>query len=361
MTDSGKTAERSEGGRTLRILFFSDTHLGFDDPVSPRVQRRRRGPDFMKSFLDVLSRAERTRPDLVLHGGDLFYRSRIPASLVEITFGHLIRVADQGIPILIVPGNHERGAIPRGLLAIHPRIHIFDRPRTVLIDTGGIHAAFGGFPNVRDDIRGRFPALYRETSLSTTCADFRFLCIHQTVDRAVVGPGRFRFLNRPDVIDERTIPHEVDAVLSGHIHPHQVLLPDNSRGGLRVPVIYSGSTERTSFAEENETKGFIEIESCGSGSHRDRSFHWHFQALDTRPMRTIRIDCSGRHVGADRILDIMKQCLTQLHPDTVVRICLDRIQSEALTAITAARIRSLGFDSMNITLAVHPGSCKEIA
>ena len=28
----------------LRILLLADTHLGFDEPRRPRVQRRRRGP-----------------------------------------------------------------------------------------------------------------------------------------------------------------------------------------------------------------------------------------------------------------------------------------------------------------------------
>ena len=34
----------------MRILFLGDTHLGLDDPLHPRVERRRRGPDFYRSF-----------------------------------------------------------------------------------------------------------------------------------------------------------------------------------------------------------------------------------------------------------------------------------------------------------------------
>ena len=34
----------------IRILFLADTHLGFDLPVKPRINRRRRGIDFFKNY-----------------------------------------------------------------------------------------------------------------------------------------------------------------------------------------------------------------------------------------------------------------------------------------------------------------------
>ena len=63
----------------IRILFLADTHLGFDYPFRPRVQRRRRGPDFFRNFDLALQPAHRGEVDLVVHGGDIFYRSKIPA------------------------------------------------------------------------------------------------------------------------------------------------------------------------------------------------------------------------------------------------------------------------------------------
>ena len=38
----------------MKILFFSDTHLGFDYPIRPRIVRRRRGQDFFNNFERVL-------------------------------------------------------------------------------------------------------------------------------------------------------------------------------------------------------------------------------------------------------------------------------------------------------------------
>ena len=37
----------------IRILFLADTHLGYDLPFRPRIQRRRRGPEFFANFNDM--------------------------------------------------------------------------------------------------------------------------------------------------------------------------------------------------------------------------------------------------------------------------------------------------------------------
>ena len=56
----------------MKILFLSDTHLGFDLPVRPRVERPRRGLDFFANFRLALAPAFEGKVDLVVHGGDLF-------------------------------------------------------------------------------------------------------------------------------------------------------------------------------------------------------------------------------------------------------------------------------------------------
>ena len=116
------------------MLFLSDTHLGFDSPMKPRVHRRRRGPDFFAAYRQALSPALEGRVDLLIHGGDLFYRSRIPDALIEKAFEPLLAVAERGIPVYIVPGNHERSVIPQTLFESHERLFVFDRPRTFILE-----------------------------------------------------------------------------------------------------------------------------------------------------------------------------------------------------------------------------------
>jgi predicted phosphodiesterase len=55
----------------MRVLFVSDTHLGFDLPSRPRVVRRRRGDDFFWNFERALESARVGEVDVVVHGGDL--------------------------------------------------------------------------------------------------------------------------------------------------------------------------------------------------------------------------------------------------------------------------------------------------
>ena len=82
--------------KTARILLLADTHVGFDAPARPRVERRRRGPDFLARFEEALQPALCGEADLVVHGGDLLYRARVPAHLVQQAMAPLFRVADRG-------------------------------------------------------------------------------------------------------------------------------------------------------------------------------------------------------------------------------------------------------------------------
>ena len=70
----------------MRVLFLSDTHLGFDMPFRPRIKRRRRGPDFFRNFERALAPARSGEVDCVVHGGDILYRSKVPAELVAMAF-----------------------------------------------------------------------------------------------------------------------------------------------------------------------------------------------------------------------------------------------------------------------------------
>jgi len=235
----------------MRLLFLSDTHLGHDLPARPRSARPRRGADFFERYEAALAPARNGEVDALLHGGDLLYRSRVPAWLSDAALAPLRRVADRKIPVLLLPGNHERGRVPHPLLALHRALHVFDRPRTVVLEAGGVRVGFIGFPYA-SEVRDRFPVLLAEARAGAPTVDVRILCLHHCVEGATCGPGNFTFRHGPDVIPRSALPRDVAAVLCGHIHRHQVLHAE----GL-PPVIYAGSTERTSRAEAGEAKGVV--------------------------------------------------------------------------------------------------------
>src|SRR5215831_14380859 len=266
----------------IRILFLADTHLGFDLPTRARIQRRRRGHDFLANYATALAPALAGDVDIVVHGGDVFNRSKVPTSVAWQAFEPLARVADRGIPVFVVPGNHERGRIPQIRFAQHPRIHLFDRPRTFTVDVRGTRLAVAGFPSERHDVRTQFNELLDATRWRAPDAHARILCIHQCVEGATVGPNDYTFTTAADVIRARDLPVGFCAVLSGHIHRHQVLTRDLRGGSIAAPVLYPGSIERTSVAEASEAKGYMTVDLTHDAG--ETRLEWTFHQLPARPL-----------------------------------------------------------------------------
>jgi DNA repair exonuclease SbcCD nuclease subunit len=237
--------------KNTRILLVADTHLGFDLAFKPKIHRRRRGDDFFRNFRQALKPALSNQVDLVVHGGDLLFRSKVPAKLVEMALAPLFEVADHGVDVYLVPGNHERSRIPYPILAAHKHLHIFDRPKTFVHEAPNMTLSLSGFPSAGR--RMNFKKLLSQTDYQQP-ADARLLCLHEAVEGATVGPSNYTFRNTPDVIRCRDIPSGLTAVLCGHIHRHQVLTK-----GLKAPVFYPGSVERTSIAEKDEPKGYLTL------------------------------------------------------------------------------------------------------
>ena len=333
----------------VRILLLADTHLGFDLPFHPRVQRRRRGDDFFAMTELALQPALRGEVDLVVHGGDLLYRSRVPAALVEMALAPLIRVAETGVPVYLVPGNHERSKIPLHLWARHPNLHIFDRPRTFLCIRPGGTVALAGWPFVRD-VADRFIQLIDLAGLPAEPADARLLCIHQTVEGAQVGPNDYTFRRGPDIVRGRDIPRDVDAVLAGHIHRAQVLVRDLAGRPLAAPVIYPGSVERTAFAERDETKGYGILTIDPSAPGGSRRVTPRFVPLPARPMKVLAFKPDS--ADPDSVYAGLARQLSLLPADSVARVELEGAHAAAARALlSAARLRSLAPATMNIELA----------
>ena len=328
-----------------RILLCADTHLGFDLPVRPRVERRRRGFDFFSNFRCILDHALALKVDLVVHGGDFFFRSRLPEPIVSRAYDMLVQFADQGIPFLIVPGNHERSRLPSSLFLEHENIHIFHTPQTKVFESASGRLAFTGFPNVRSGIASAFGARLADSNWSETDGDFRFLCFHQSVEGARVGPSDFMFRRGDDVIGMDQIPDEFDAVLCGHIHRRQIL-PKQRANGTEMPVVYPGSIERTSFAEQKEEKGYylIVFENGASGDRPTLRFE--FIRLPARPMVDLTI---RSNIDKADMEDRLRKEISGFSPDSIVRLQAAHDLAPELRALfTGEFIRRIFPATMNV-------------
>jgi DNA repair protein SbcD/Mre11 len=326
------------------ILLLADTHLGFDLPVKPRVERRRRGHDFLANYAAALKPALDGEVDVVVHGGDVFDRSRVVPSLAYQAFEPLRRVADKGVPVFIVPGNHERSTLPHLRFASHPGVHVFDRPRTFVIEVRGTSIAFAGFPFERD-VRTRFVDVLAQTEWSNVRADVRFLCIHQCVQGATVGPVDFTFTNGTDVVRHMDIPADFAAAFSGHIHRHQVLTDDLGRRPLGTPVLYPGSIERTAFAEIGEPKGFM-IVHVDTAATRVR---WEFRELPARPM--VRREIVPTTMSEVLLASTVQEIIATAPPDAVLSIRMAGPLTDAQwSVVSSARLRAIAPRTMNVEI-----------
>lgn len=241
----------------IRVLHLADSHIGAQLPARPRLKIARRGDDFVRSYERVLDRALEQNVDLVLHAGDVFDQPRPSSAAMAAAAGPLLRVAGAGVPVVIVPGNHERSALPASLLFSHPNLHILAQPRTLRLTLRGVRVAVAGFPCLRRSSAERFSGALAATGWRPDEADVNILLCHQTFESAVCGPVAFRFRSGEDVVERTAVPEGFDYVAAGHIHRHQVL---TRPGGGGPPIVYSGSVDRISFAELHEPKGCVLLE-----------------------------------------------------------------------------------------------------
>jgi DNA repair exonuclease SbcCD nuclease subunit len=332
----------------IRILLLADSHLGFDLPVKARVARRRRGHDFLANYAAALEPALNGEADLVVHGGDVFDRPTIAPSIAYQGLEPLRRVASTGVPVFIVPGNHERSRLPHARFASHEGVHVFDVPRTFVVEIRGTRVALSGFPYERRDVRASFAERLEQTGYPRADAAVRILCLHHCVEGATVGPADFVFTTADDVIRARDLPRECAAVLSGHIHRHQVLTADLSRRPLATPVLYPGSIERTSLAEIDEPKGYMMVRVAESEG--DCEVRWEFRRLPARPMMRKEISADG--LDARHLEGAIRAIVAEAPVDVVLSIRVTgALTDEHWRSLSAARLREFVPETMNLDIS----------
>jgi DNA repair protein SbcD/Mre11 len=245
----------------MRILHLTDTHIGSVMHVLGSPSGWSREADHLTAMETALQPALQGQVDLVVHSGDLYNRSRPSARAMHGATRLLRRVARQ-VPVVLMPGNHDRRGIKRSLPMGVPGLHVFDSPSVFRYK--GLR--LGVMPFRRQAAR------WAEEAAALDC---EVLVAHQAFHGARVPGFTFRVGAQKDTLGAQHLPPRLRWVMCGHIHPRQV----TSVG--EVQVVQPGSTERTSFSEADETKGYAMWEF-------GRRVTYTFVDLPARPMRRIR-------------------------------------------------------------------------
>jgi len=299
----------------LRFVHTADTHLGFDllkrIPPDPEG-RRRRAEAISANFRRVVDHAREAEAHLFIHSGDLFHSHALPREALESFIRPIADLARSGMPVVILPGNHDRSVFPFDLFHGEKNIYVFDRPHSLVLTLNGYDVCLAGFPFLRNDSRRLFPSAMEETGYAGIRADLKILVTHQTFDGARCGSGGFTFTaRRPDTFPRRELPPDLDYVAAGHIHLHQVLFHPLKP---ELKVVYPGSIQRMSLAERREPKGFVEAEVEGN------TIQIRFRPLPTLEMEVVGIRAVG--LTAQELRRVIRGHYWRFHADLVIRFQL---------------------------------------
>ncbi len=265
---------------TIHVLLTADNHL---DPSAVQYGPKRfeRKRDFQRCFETLVNFALDNHPDLLLIGGD-FYDGILPGNPTRAFVAEQFkRLYEKGIKTILVSGHHdtprsaEQGASP---LTVHARTgHIYfiqeQHPTTKKFSLAGETVNITGLslnpslPPDADPLAGQ--KINRDEGINV------FLT-HYPIE------GFEGYFGQEVHIEKSSIPRDFQLFASGHLHNHQ------RRTINGTPVVYPGSTERASFNEEGEKKGFewIEIDKTGIVQHE-------FHTTPARPMETLDYRVSG--------------------------------------------------------------------
>jgi DNA repair exonuclease SbcCD nuclease subunit len=299
----------------MKFVHTADTHLGFEitrinqsDPQG----RRKRADRIFKNFLAVLDHTRDVAADLLIHSGDLFNKYYLPREILDELVQPIFELAKSGTRILIIPGNHERSEFPFDLFQGSSGVYVFDRPKSFSFNLNGYSVGLAGFPFIRKDSKRTFLRALEETEYHHLRSDFNILVTHQAFDQASVGPGDFVF--RPglqDTVSRETLPLDFEYIAGGHIHRYQVLDHPLKPG---IKFVYPGSTQRISFAEMDEDKGFVEAELLHN------RIETRFVPLPVYGLEMVEIQAGG--LSSEECLEAIRRQFWRFEEDLVIRFNL---------------------------------------
>ncbi len=279
---------------TIQVLLTADNHL---DPSAVQYGPKRfeRKRDFQRCFEALVNFALENRPDFLLVGGD-FYDGILPGNPTRAFVAEGFKLLhEKSVRIVLVSGHHdtprsiEHGVSP---LAVHARSgHVYflqdPEPTSKTFDVDGTTVTITGMslnPGLgpdQDPLEGK---------TLTSSGDINIFLTHYPIE------GFQGYFGQETHIQASSIPRNYQLFASGHLHLRQ------RRTINGIPVIYPGSTERVSFQEEGERKGFLWFEVDRTGIR-----HEEFHQTPARPMETLDYRVSGEGSLTRQVQDALEK------------------------------------------------------
>jgi len=305
----------------MRILHVADTHLGYsayhklaDNGINQREM------DTYNAFKEVIDYAIESKPDLVIHAGDLFDTIRPSNRAIYFALQQLLRLSKAKIPTIIISGNHETpklretGSVFR-LFEHLEHIYPIYKSKLEIVEIGEARiCAIPHCHSTQELIRNIEMASPKEGKIN-------ILVLHA----GIMGIKDFSYVRgdfNEQVVPAGYLSPEFDYIALGHYHRATEVTKN---------AFYSGSTEHFSFKEVGEKKGFYEIIINGG-------LEMNFISINAREMIDAgTIDCSEK--DAEEIEKAILEKLGGEIEGKIVRIKLVSINRAKYKEISWEKIK----------------------
>lgn len=312
----------------MKILHFSDTHLGYNDlDILNDENINQREADFYDAFSQVVEQIKLTKPDYIIHTGDLFHRAS--PSNRAITFAlEQFRVIDAlGIPFILIAGNHST---PRTNLS-SPILKIFESFDNIYVSYNQEYkkvefddVVFHTLPHMNDDTKALSQIELCEENIDAKKKNIMMMHCSVGAWYLMQEFGEWVYPTDKEYIFEM-----MDYVALGHWHGF-------GKVGKHENVYYSGSTERTSLNDKRNSKGFVELT-------LDDSLSVNYKEIDIRPIVSKEIDCE-QYESSLESLDATDTV------DAIVEVKLKNLSPLLSIDIQNSDIKEKFGDAMSVTV-----------
>ena len=311
----------------MKILHVADTHLGYS--AYRKVTEggiNQREVDVYDAFKQFVDYAVKSKPDLIIHAGDLFDSVRPNNRAITFAIKQILRLSKQGIPFVLIAGNHE-----------HPKLketgHIFSIFDHIEYIYPIYNAKYEVVSLTINDEKITIHAVPQSSSKdefdnnldkfkSDSSSDYNILITHGCVK----GIKEFSMNEFNELfIPVSYLKTDFDYVALGHYHKYTEVSKN---------TFYAGSTECLTFTDSGDKKGFIELELT------DKKLNHSFIALKNRPMiDTKPIRCFN--LSLDEVMKKIKDTVGAVEPEgKIFRIILEDIPSHIYRGIDFSEIRT---------------------
>ena len=309
----------------MRIIHFSDTHLGFQafDAVNTEGVNARE-QDVYDAFAYVVGRILTLKPDVVIHSGDFFHRPSPSNRALTFALEQLRRLGDRQIPLFVIAGNHETpktvytSPILRAFRTM-PFVHSVFGDTWEKLELDGV--ALHGVPHLND-----LRLLDRELErLESVSGKYNILLLHTSLGK--------RYLM--EEYGEQVFPAAFEAKLRDFQylalgHWHNVQQVDVHPNGW-----YCGSLERLSDTEIGAEKGFMILDIAPEGTCTPR-----FEAIPTRPWLKLELQRCFEKSIAELSLEL-EQFRSGVPAEAIVSLVFNDIKVEQALELSNLQLRQL--------------------